>query len=192
MQSPAQERRRYFRTQQDIIFDFKPVDVHTAEHSAPEQSIGGDTSMQLLSDLRRIDKELQTTGKVLTGKQRLLGDYLNKLNSKIDLIARHSIFAARPENQTVQVSIGEGGIAFECDRALYKGNFLVLQIIFLRGYTPVIVFAQVTRCDAKKGKYLIAAAFHRLRDHDRQELAKQVLKAQISERRLVTDPENKI
>lgn len=192
MQSPAEERRQYFRTQQDIIFDFKLIDVHTAEQGKPETAIDGSTSMQLLSELRQIDKELQQTCKVLTDKQRLLGDYLNKLNSKIDLIVRHSIFAVRPDNHTAQVSISEGGVAFQCDRALYKGNFLVLQIIFLPTYVPVIVFAQVTRCDAEGDQHRVAAAFYRLRESDRQELAKQVLKAQVRQRQRVTHPEKKI
>jgi hypothetical protein len=58
-----------------------------------------------------------------------------------------------------------------------------LQIIFLPSYTPVITFAQVARCDAEGGHYQIAAEFYRLRELDRQELAKQILQVQINQRK---------
>jgi PilZ domain len=190
--SGSHERRQYFRIEHDIVFDFKPVDIRTGEHGDPEAAMDASTSMHLLSELRRIDKDLQTLTPMVADKQRLLGDYLVKLNSKIDLLARHTLFAAQAEHHTKRVSLSEGGVAFECDRALYKGNFLVLQIIFLPSYTPVITFAKVSRCDAGGDLYHIAAEFHRLRDPDRQELAKQVLRAQVQQRKSATKPETKI
>lgn len=193
MQSPSYERRQSFRIQHDLIFNYKPIDAHTAEHSEPESAVDRSASVQLLSELRRIDTELAYTAKALKDQHRLLADYLQKLSNKVDLIARHSIFAGAPDKQHAErISISEGGVAFLCERALYKGNFLVLQIIFLPGYTPVIVFAQVSRCDAEADKYRVAAEFHRLRESDRQELAKQMLKAQASQRKRLLTPEKKL
>lgn len=193
MQSPTHERRQTFRIQHDLIFEYKPVDVHTAERGEPEGAVERSASMQLLSELRRVDREIAQAASVLKDQHRLFGDYLQKLNAKIDLIARHSVFASIPEKQQAEtVSISEGGVAFLCERALYKGNFLVLQIIFLPGYTPVVVFAQVSRCDAEGDKYRVAAEFHRLRESDRQELAKQMLKAQADQRKRLSTPEKKL
>ena len=192
MQQTTPERRHYFRVNQDVIFDFKTVDIHTAEQNAPENAINDGPSMLMLAELRRLDRDLQRISTFLNDKQRLLGDYLQKLNAKIDLIARHSLFASKAEQKTARVSIGEGGIAFDSERAIYKGNFLVLQIIFLPSYTPVITFAQVTRCDAAGSTYRIAAEFYRLQDSDRQELAKHVLKAQVSQRKRGSTSENNI
>lgn len=181
--SSAAERRNSFRINQDVIFDFRQVDIHTAEHMEPEQSVDDGVAMQLVAELRRIDREAQQLLKIVTDKQRLLGDYLQKLNNKIDLIARHAVFAAGTNSQTLRLNISEGGVAFNSDRALYKGNFLVLRMIFLPSYTPVIVFAVVSRCESDKDSFRIAAKFHRLRDQERQELARQILKAQVSSRK---------
>lgn len=180
---PPQERRNYFRVDQDVIFEFRSVDVHSAENDEAELIFDDDTSMQLITELRRVDREAQQTLKIINDKQRLLGSYLQLLNNKIDLIARHSMFTAQKGNQSHRLNLSEGGVAFECNRALYKGNFLVLRFIFLPSYTPVIVFAKVIRCQSEGNTHKIAAKFHRLRDNDRQILARQVLRAQMSHRK---------
>lgn len=193
MQAPPEERRHCFRTQQEVLFDCKPVDSHTAQQRTPEEALGASRPMERLEELRRIDRDLQLLGAAISEKDRLLGDYLHKLNQKIDNIAHRDIFAAAVAHELPsELSVSESGVAFTYDRALYVGNYLLLQIIFLPSYTPVIVFARVTRCDADDQHYRVAAEFFRLRDSDRQELAKHVLKAQVSQRKRATTPENKL
>lgn len=188
---PPPERRNTFRINNDVIFDFRVVDSHTAEEQEPEQAIGDGIALHLVAELRRIDREAQQLLKIITDKQRLLGDYLQKLNQKIDLIARHSMFSSGQNGGTVRVNLSEEGVAFRSDRALYKGNFLVLRMIFLPSYTPVIVFASVSRCEDEGDEgYRIGAKFHRLREQDRQELARQIIKAQVSHRKRSSPPEN--
>lgn len=188
--SPASERRNSFRVNQDVIFDFQLVDTHTAESMEPEQALDDGLAMQMVAELRRIDRDTQQILKLITDKQRLIGDYLQKLNSKIDLLARHTLFASKPSDQTQRLNISEDGVAFPSDRALYKGNFLVLRMIFLPSYTPVIVFGVVSRCENDGEAFRVAAKFHRLRDQDRQELARQIIKAQVSNRKKGITPEN--
>lgn len=197
MTSPTSaERRNSFRVNQDVIFDFRQVDTHTAEQEEPEHAMDDGVAMHLVAELRRIDREAQQLLKIITDKQRLLGDYLQKLNSKIDLIARHSLFTSNGSSQSTRLNISEDGVAFRSQRALYRGNFLVLRMIFLPTYTPVIVFGVVSRCESEgRGEgdtevYRVAAKFHRLRDQDRQELARQILKAQVGNRQKGTKSEN--
>lgn len=191
MQAPPEERRHCFRIQQEVLFECKPVDNHTAKQGTPEEALGASRPMQQLEELRRIDKDLQLLGAAICEKDRLLGDYLHKLNQKIDTIAHRDIFAPAVEHELpAELSISESGVAFSYERALYVGNYLILQIIFLPSYTPVLVFARVTRCDADGKHYRVAAEFFRLRDSNRQELAKHVLKAQVSQRKRANTPEN--
>jgi hypothetical protein len=188
---PPPERRNTFRVNNDVIFDFRVVDNHTAEEQEPEQAIGDGMALYLVAELRRVDREAQQLLKIITEKQRLLGDYLQKLNQKVDLIARHTLFTSGENRSTTCINLSEDGMAFHSDRALYKGNFLVLRMIFLPSYTPVIVFASVSRCeDQGDGGYRIGAKFHRLREQDRQELARQIIRAQVSDRKRSSTSEN--
>lgn len=190
MQPVGDEKRDHYRTSQEVLFDFKTVDTRSAEQGQAAAAFTDSRPAPMLEELRRLDKELQQLGSLLSAEQRLLGDYLHKLNSKIDVVARYSIFATESDSKVSVLSISEGGVSFICDRALYKGNFLALRIIFLPSYTPVVVFARVTRCDAQDGHHRVAAEFHRLKETDRQEIAKQVLRSQISERERAITSEN--
>lgn len=183
---PTRENRDYFRISQDVIFDFKVVDAFSAEHDQAESAFEDAVSLNLLHELRRLDRDNVQTLRLLTEKNRLLGDYLQTLSSKIDLIARHSLFSQHSNNTqkpTSRVNISEDGIAFLCDRALYKGNYLAIRLIFLPSYSPVITFAKVLRCTEKGEEYQVAAKFHQLSDLERQELSRQIRKAQVSERK---------
>lgn len=188
--SPPVERRNSYRVNHDVIFDFRQVDTHTAEQLEPEQAMDDGVAMHLVSELRRIDRDAQQLLKIVSDKQRLLGDYLQKLNTKIDLIARHAVFASSTTSQSLRLNISESGVAFRTNRALYKGNFLVLRLIFLPSYTPVVVFGVISRCESEKDAFRVAAKFHRLRDQDRQELARQIIKAQVGSRKKGITPEN--
>ena len=180
------ERRDFFRVSQDVLFDFKIIDSYTAENSDAESEFADSVSLHLLNELRRLDKDNTQVIKLLTEKNRLLGDYLHSLSSKIDLIARHALFVQNEKDKdkpTERINLSEDGISFVSNRAIYKGNFLAVRLIFLPHYVPVIVFSKVVRCDAKNTLYQVAAKFHRLNDNSRQELSRQILKAQVTQKK---------
>jgi len=175
----GREKRDFFRVNQDVIFDYKIIDAFTAENDSPEIEFEDSVALGLVNELRRLDRDSAQTLRLLTEKNRLLGDYLQTLSSKIDLIARHTLFAQNDQKKKKS----EDGIAFLAERTLYKGNFIALRLIFLPNYAPVVIFAKVIRCEAKGDSYQIAARFHRLADKDRQELSRQILKTQVSQKK---------
>jgi len=180
------EKRDFFRVNQDLIFDYKLVEAFAAENDTPEIEFDDSVSLNLMNELRRLDHDSLQTLRLLSEKNRLLGDYLQNLSSKIDLIARHSLFAqdsSAQDKPKTRINLSEEGIAFIADRAVYKGNFLALRLIFLPHYAPVIVFAKVIRCEPKDSRYQVAAKFYRLANKDRQELSRQILRAQVSQKK---------
>jgi len=182
----GKERRDFFRVNQDVIFDFKLVDAFTAENDHASAEFDDSVSLGLINELRRLDHDSVQTLRALSAQNHLLGDYLQTLSSKIDLIARHTLFAtdrSMADTSKTRINLSEDGIAFLADRAIYKGNFLALRLIFLPNYVPVVIFAKVIRCEAKDSKYQVAAKFYRLADKERQELSRQILKTQVSQKK---------
>ncbi len=178
----AQERRDHFRVHQNILFDYKPVDIHAVQQKSPVQAMDAESEMAMVTALQHIDRQAAASLTDIAQKDPLMADYLARLNQKIDLIARQNVFANATQRQAMRVSLSEGGVAFDCQRALYKGNFLVLRMIFLPSYTPVLVFAQVIRCDVSGNGFRAATEFYQLSHQDRQTLAREVFKAQIQTR----------
>lgn len=188
--SSNSDKRDFFRISQDVLFDYKIVEAFSAENDEPDGQFEDGKSMSLLDELRRLDRDGLQALKILSEKNRLLGDYLRNLSQKIDLIARHTLFGSddtSSDQPTMRVNLSEDGLAFASDRAIYVGNFLVLRLIFLPHYLPVVTFAQVVRCEQKGETYQIAARFHRLAKKDRQVLARQILKAQVDHKKALNN-----
>lgn len=185
------DKRDFFRISQDIVFDYKVVEGFAAENETAESEFEDEISLNLIEELRRLDRDNVQTLRLLTEKNRLLGDYLQTLSSKIDLIARHALFANHDDannNATTRINLSEDGIAFLCDRALYKGSYIAVRMVFLPSYSPVISYAKILRCDQKEDSYQVAARFHRIHDTARQEISRQILKAQITHRKKRSKP----
>lgn len=195
MTTKPEDRRNFFRINQDVLFEHKHVDSFTAEKNKPTDEFQDAVSMSLINELRQLDKDSVQTLKLLTDKNRLLGDYLNTLSNKIDLIARHALFSqdtSSEDNRTSRVNLSEDGVSFVNDRAIYKGNHIAIRMIFLPSYVPVVTFAQVLRCEQKGDahrdsngeSYHIAVKFIGIDDKDRQELSRQILKAQVARKKI--------
>ena len=183
--TPA-EKRNFFRVNQDVIFDFKPVDKYAADNDEVELEFEDNTGMVLFNELKRLDKDCIQSLRVLSEKNRLLGDYLQTLNAKIDLIAKHSLFMsdeATKNKPKSRINLSEDGLAFMTDRTLYKGSFIAIRLIFLPSYTPITCFAKVLRCAPKDNENHVAVKFHRISTANQQELSKHILKAQVKEKK---------
>ncbi len=179
------DKRDFFRVNHDVLFDYKVVDGFTAENEDASDSFDDSVSVNLLNELKRLDRDNIQTLKLLTEKNRLLGDYLQSLSNKIDLLARHSLFAheAASQKPTTRINLSEDGLAFLAERALYKDSYVAIRLVFLPSYSPVLSFAKVLRCEQKEERYQVAAKFFRLNDTERQELSRQILKAQVGARK---------
>src|SRR5690606_18038541 len=122
---------------------YRIVESYAAENEEPGVQFEDGQSLTLLDELRRLDRDGLQTLKILSDKNRLLGDYLRSLNQKIDLIARHVLFSREDTSgtrPTTRINLSEDGVAFTSERAIYVGNFLVLRLIFLPHYHPVLTF----------------------------------------------------
>lgn len=186
------EKRDAFRIDEDLHFEFKPVSNAIVEEMLLEAAFeDADDSLSLIHQLSKIDREASQILKLLTDKNRLLGDYLGTLNRKIDTIGRHIAFHSEESLRSrpkTRISLSEDGIGFICDRSLYKGSYIVVRLVFLPNYHIATSFAQVVRCVQKDDKYQIAAKFHKIADKDRQVVSRQILKSQVAARKTSINP----
>lgn len=180
---PETQARDAFRVRVSLGFQAKLIDEQTLELLRPDEVFDKTEANELLTALKRIDREANKTLKILAAKNRLLGDYLNRLNQKLDLVIRYSAFKHQSQAEHKEVSLSETGISFTQPEPLEERALLAVRLVFLPEYLQVSTYARVIRCFADNGRYQIAAEFYKLSDKDRQELARQIFKVQVSERK---------
>lgn len=183
----SEQRRSYFRIDENIALEYKEVDPHTADHEEPETIYPDSASIALHGELKKIDSENSQLLYQLKSSNRALGDYLHNLNRKIELLAQQVMSEHKPPALTQitrQVNLSEGGIAFGSAKPIAQDSYIALRLTFLPSYAGLIVFAKIIRCElCKAGDYQIAAKFHRAKEAQLHIVGQQIMRAQLADRR---------
>lgn len=181
------ERRSFFRIDETIALEFKPVDASTANQAQPEALFSNANSLKLYAELKKIDAENAQYMFQIKELSRPLAEYLHNLNRKIELLGQQLMADQKPlpQSKTLkQVNLSEGGIAFGSATAAKIDDFISMRIVFLPSNAGLILFAKVIRCEpTPTGEYQIAAKFHRITDLQQQLIGQQIMRAQMAEKR---------
>lgn len=175
------DKRNYFRIKQDILLEYQTIDAHSAKESDPQACFSNSASLELFASYRRIDQEAAPLLQAISSQSRELCEYLTLMNRKFDLLAQQLTASSgdSQEVQSAQVSLSEGGIAFNSPKAFYKGSYLALRATFIPSYTGVSLFAEVIRCEpAKSGGFQVAAKFYRANTAKREVIGREIMRAQ--------------
>ena len=178
------ERREYFRVDDQIILRYRVVAPEAINNTLAERHFDNADVFALLRELRQIDQENHNVLRSIAETNRELGIYLKSLNRKIDLIT--GALAVMDEAQQLQspqpVSISEISLSFYAETELAVGTFVALELILLPQHTGLAIYGEVTAKRDNLERHVVVS-FLRLRDSDRQLLARHVLQVQIAARK---------
>ena len=181
------ERRTYFRIDDYVQLELRPVTRETLNQTPAENLFPGAEALRTYAELRRLEAEMQQVYHQIKDRDNHLADYLYLLNRKVELLSRQLVSKPKlPEDQNNKraVNMSEGGIAFSHNQALEKGSYLALNLIFVPSYVHIPVYALVTRCDNRHAKtYEIAAEFQQLSNAKQQLISQQIMRAQLADKR---------
>jgi PilZ domain len=181
------ERRSYFRIDETIALEFKPVDEITATRSQPEAVFGNASSLKLYSELKKIDADNAQYLFQIKEVSRPLAEYLHNLNRKLDLLSQELMTEQKPKplSKTLrQVNLSEGGVAFGSAEALKPGDFIAMRLVFLPNNTGLVIFAKIIRCEpTNSGEFQIGAKFLSASEHQQHLIGQQIMRAQMAEKR---------
>ncbi len=185
MSTAINEKRQFFRIQQDVIFNFCSVSNDNVNHNRPEQYFEHTETLCLFSEFQNIDGHSSQLLDAIRQESPLVAQYLSSINQKIDLVCQQ-VLASQSSVHDIdsgRVDLSQGGLAFNCDHSMGVESWLAVKLIFLPAYTGVISYGQVTRCALQHdGSYLIGVRFHNLTEEQSKVIAKQILNTQIMER----------
>lgn len=186
MTKGVQENRAFFRIQDQVILEFVEIDEATMLDDSIESPLQVAPSFYLLNELHSIDTENNVLLHAIAEKNRDIGTYLKSINQKIELIARAFAEDDDPETEGPQqlVTISEGGLSFNHKTPILLGTCVALKLILLPSYMGLLLYGRVVNCNEHiKGDYLINIVFEKIRENERQLLARHVLQLQAKARR---------
>jgi hypothetical protein len=181
---PGAERREYFRVEDKLLLRHRIVPREAPLQMPAERHFDNSDVFELLRELRHIDHEHNNVLRTLSEQNRDLGLYLKNMNRKIELIANAlASFDQQQQGQAPQlVSLSESGIAFVIEPHLEIGATVALEIILLPQHTALALYGEVVmNRDQPPARTVVT--FTRLRETDRQILARHILQVQIAARR---------
>ena len=182
------EKRQFFRIQQDVIFNYKAVSTDTVSHISAEQHFDHASTLGLFSQFQQLDNDLHSTLEIIRKDNIGIADYLEMLNHKMNLLSQQMLSneaVSVNDTENGRIDLSQGGIGFESQQPLGIESWIAVKLVFLPAYTGLLTYAQVTRNQRQHdGSYLIGARFHQLNDEQQRLLARQVMQAQLMEKRL--------
>ena len=180
-----QEKRQFFRIQQDVVFNYCAVSNDNVMHNRPELHFEHSETLCLFSEFQQIENTSAPILDTIQQESPLIADYLGTINQKLNLVCQQ-ILANQSSVHDIdsgKIDISQGGFGFQCDSPIGVESWLAVKLIFLPSYTGVISYGQVTRNAMQEdGSYLIGVRFHNLTDEQSKLIAKQIFTTQIMER----------
>ncbi len=182
-----QERRRYFRIDDEIILIFKEVGqgaIPDPENFKNEEILD---AFSLSSALDFLTQESRVQLKKLERRQPEAADVIKNLERKIDLIAQTLLVnETQPSDRSTQkVNISAAGIAFDADSALEPDAVIQLKMILPPSLVALMTYGKVVYCKTNSNEasfgHRIGVDFLSLGEQDRELLIRYIVKRQIQQ-----------
>ncbi len=181
----ANERRRYFRVEDEIVLAYRPMASDELQESEDARRRLADT-FSLTANLDYLSQQSKTQLHRIQRSNPDVADYLETLEKKIDLVARalvmsHSEFVDQP---TCHVNLSATGIAFDAREALKEGETLELKLVVPPSLAGIVVYGKVVYCQEKGGGgFRVGVDFTGIQESDQEFLIRHVVKRQMAELR---------
>lgn len=181
------EKRQYFRIQQDVIFNFKSVHTDDVNQSSAEEHFDHAGALGVFNKFQQIDNDSHEILSAIAQSQPLVADYLTTINQKLNLLSQQILAneaVSVYDSDSGRIDLSQGGLGFAADHPIGIESWLAIKLVFVPSYTGIISYAQVTRNELQAdGSYLIGARFHGLNEEQEKIIAKQVMQTQIVHKR---------
>lgn len=181
------EKRQFFRIQQDVIFNFTAVSTDDVSHISAEQHFDHAGTLGLFSQFQQLDNDMYATLDIIRKENLAIANYLDMLNQKMNLLSQEMLSheaVSVNDSESGRIDLSQGGIGFESSKPLGIESWIAVKLVFLPSYTGLLSYAQVTRNQPQAdGTYAIGARFHQLNEEQYRLLARQVMQAQVMQKR---------
>ena len=183
MNQEDQERRGFFRVDDDVALSYRQVPSSVVSQEGSPLRMSEGYSASLANELERMREVSRIHFRHVEKELPEVARYLAHLDSKIDLLAQHIVIDSDDlfVKSTQAVNISGSGLAFVVEGALNVGDFMELRFVLKPSLANIKTYSKVISCQPDKGQFRIAVEFTYLGDDDRDLLIRHVVKKQMND-----------
>lgn len=173
----SQERREYFRIEDDVRISYQVLSARESEQLVRAIKAGLPSRFQLRSQIDKLDLKIVAARKELVDLPQSLKQYLSLLEEKISQLGQVTELLAG-DQQTVsirEVSLSGGGLAFSTGQELAVGQQLELCMQLAGEAGAIHALAQVTDCRRKGDQFNVAMEFRSLAEEDQEAIIRRTV-----------------
>ena len=185
--SQVDERRRFFRIDDEINLFYKKVEPESIQGNA-ELTADLLNNCSLAAALDMLAQESQLIFNRIERSDPDIAEYLKIMDSKINLLARtilmegNELVEQRPHN----VSLSASGVSFDCAQSFSAGDYLEVRILLTSCMAVIVSYGRVVYC-RKNGAgndefpFVVGMEYTQITEQDRELLIKHVVKRQMQQ-----------
>ncbi len=183
-----QDRRRFFRIEDNVNLFYKVIDEQTVE-ALSHVSDDVLSNCSLVAALDVLSQKAHIIAPRLERSDPEIYEYLKIMDTKINLIAQAVMRQGSDflEHSSRNVNLSASGIAFEAEESIEVGEFLEIKIMLTSCMAVIIAYAKVIYCKQNEQSddfpYFIGVDYVNMKDDDRELLIKHVVKRQMQQLR---------
>lgn len=189
MAEEIEDKRRYFRVNDNINLIYKIIDATTFDHlSHVSNEVLKNCSLNSALDV--LTQDAKTLFSRLERREPELSEYLKIMDTKINLIAQAVSIQDQhfTEYDSKQVILSATGLAFANEVNIDVGGILELRMLLTSCMAVVVAYARVLQCknfshENPAKPYLICVEYVDLKEDVRELLIKHVVKTQLQQLR---------
>lgn len=169
-QPAADERRQFFRVDDDVIFSWRRFDDGATDSDDDARL---DRFRQLLIG---IDPETDVHLADIRNRAPGVGEVLDYLNNKVSLIAR--LWLEREDKRwhqhTGTANLSGGGMAFDSEQRFAVGEKLMVELVLLPACHVLTCEAEVVSCRPEEGMNAVSIRFEGLAERQQDLIVRHV------------------
>ncbi|MCU7834033.1 MAG: PilZ domain-containing protein [gamma proteobacterium symbiont of Taylorina sp.] len=183
--SQIDERRQYYRIDDDIIFNYRIIQEGNI---VPEQDKKVTAAFEMIELFGQMNLQMRVTLGRISERSADIASYLKSLDSKIELLAEMNLFK---DDQSIlharqKINLGAGGLSFSTDESLKRGMLLAIDMILSTDLTCLHLTGQVVKVSNEKNNdcpYNISIAFSDITDPEEDKIIKHIMHLQSEQLR---------
>lgn len=186
----SDERREYFRIDDEIALDYRPIDEGEVEGLSERIHAPFADRFTVASSFTATSRQMAQALHKVQNQSPELVRCLQAIDQKLNMLAQLYVSEEMHLDQqpTREVNLSAGGLAFRSRDAIDTGTLLEMRMVLFPSLVGILNLSRVIHCEPiddgnAQFPWQVAVNFEQLRETDRELLVRHVMARQTSQLR---------